>query len=514
MTTSTTSQEMPTAQTLSRQKRRLFYIINAIIIIAVSGSMITNKFAEFNDALYVILLGFICTLPVLFTTSYRGKQSLMLLFLAFYFSSFGLKDISSFIANEPISRYEPDALFSGGEIAILLGAICFILGYVIISKFSTDRSKGIMIRDWSHKSMTILGFSFWLIGIYIETTLRFGVLDMMANVTATSATGFIILLRYLQPLGSLILIYLLLTTRKKSVLIIFIITVLIDFSIGFIGDSKVIAVRAPLLYLFSFVLLRERVPLIKTVVFILVAGLMFNVFDAYRSSLHLSKDTRSESFMQIGSKLDKIAEEDKSTTERLSEGLIYFADRVTLKNYVELLLVRVGKDIDFLHGETIQPIIYAFIPRFILPDKPATNQLGQLFNRTFKISASDKTFIALSQLGELYWNYSWTGLIIGMMLIGAFMALIASILRLDTIQTLPRFLLLLMTVYLLTLSFETAIAQSYTLWGRFFILMILLNFFIPKEKNKNSQPIVTDHTDHTSPRSERRIIAYKNEKSK
>ncbi|MCW8924533.1 MAG: hypothetical protein OQK69_13055, partial [Gammaproteobacteria bacterium] len=463
------------------------------------------------DAVYVISLSLICTFPIIFATSYRGKHSLILLFLAFYFGVFGIKDIASFVANEPISIYETNSLFSSGEIAILAGAICFILGYAIVSKLYSEHRKGILTKDWSHKHMGIVGICFWLIGIYIETSLRLTILDMAANIGTTHATGFLILLRYLQPLGSLILIYMVLTTRNKTMLGLLIFTMLMDFAVGFIGDSKVIALRAPILYLFSFVLLREKLPLVKTVVFVIIAGLMFNIFNSYRTSLHLTKETRIESYENIGAKLEKFADSDQSTGERFTEGINYFADRITLKNYVEFLMTRVGEDTKFLHGETIEPIIYAFIPRFIMPDKPATNILGQLFNNTFSLSQSSLTFIALSQVGELYWNYSWPGIIFGMMIIGAFMSLIAATLRLDKKQTLPRFLLLLMTVYLLIIGFETAIAQSYTLWARFFILLILINLLIPKQKGQNQKNKTNNSINHKIQNNNlnKRIIAFK-----
>ena len=135
-----------------------------------------------------------------------------------------------------------------------------------------------MIQDWSPNIMLIAGLSSWAIGFYITADWQFGIADTQSGSgPSVSYGGIISLLRYLQPLGSLMLIYLLLTTRSKSALFIFIATVCADIVLGFLGDSKEIAVRAAVLYLFSAMLLRERLPVIQGILFIMIAGILFNI---------------------------------------------------------------------------------------------------------------------------------------------------------------------------------------------------------------------------------------------
>ncbi len=467
----------------STLKRKLFFSLNALVFVVITVGMVLNPQPRIGDAVYLIILALICTIPVLFISSYRGKQSLLLVFLAYYFGAFGLRDLSNLITGAPSATLEPGTLLSAGETAIILGAICFIIGYFTVTRLTPSRNKGILTREWSSGSMLKLGILFWACGFAITTYWQFGMGDQFSTVRIPPAIGgFIGLLRILQPLGTLALIYLFLTTRQSHVLLILIGTMVADFGLGFLGDSKELAVRGPLLYLFSYVLLRERIPLIQVVAFILVAGMAFNIFASYRMVVHSKDESRSEAFSNIGSRLDEITSEDKSAGERLGEGLTYFAERISLKQSVELILIRTGRDIAFQDGRTIKPILFAFIPRFILPNKEDSSMAGRLFNLEFRLSESPLTKIATSQVGELYWNFGWPGLIIGMILIGSIMASLATMLRLDTVQTLPRFLFLLMTVYVLTLRFETAIAQNYTVWARAALLLILLNLMIPKAR--------------------------------
>lgn len=472
------------------RKRALFHAINIPVLLLVGIAMTMNRHAAFGDALFIVALCAICTLPLLFITSYRGKYSLMLVFLAYYFGTFCTKDLLMLVSGKPLGAADSTALLSGGEIAILLGAACFILGYFSLARMTSDDNKGILSREWSPGIMLPIGVLLWAVGFYVTANWQFGFADRYsaaANVT-NAFGGFLSLFRILQPLGSLVLIYLFLTSRSKGTLTILIATMLADVALGFLGDSKEIAVRAPALYIFSVVLLRERLPMIQGIAFILIAGIAFSVFSAYREIVHLRNESRSEALQNIESRLDSISEQDHSFGDRFSGGLEYFADRVSMKSMVELITERTGNGVRFQHGHTIEPLLYAFIPRLLAPDKGDSSMAGQLVNREFHISADPDTYIAVSHLGELYWNFGWPGLIVGMTLIGAVMALVASAVRLDTFATLPRFLFLLMTVYLLSLRFEGNIAGIYTLWVRAAVLLLLISAVMPK---KSAGPAVS-----------------------
>lgn len=106
---------------------------------------------------------------------------------------------------------------------------------------------------------------------------------------------------------------------------------------------------------------------------------------------------------------------------------------------------------------------------------------GLLFNHEFHISESRQTYIAIGPLGELYWNFGWPGLVIGMIMIGAFMTWFSSLVALDTCTTLPRFLLLLCTIYLVALRFEDSIALTYTVWARVGVMLLLFHLLVPKK---------------------------------
>ncbi len=499
----TASSHTATAPARNRTRRKywLFLSINIIVILLIGIASITNPYANLGTSIYVILLLIICTSPALFITTYRGRATLMLMFLAYYFASYALQDFSRLIAYSPIPLRFSNGFFTGGEVVILAGAISFMLGYMLVLGLTSKRDIGILKRDWSPKIVVLMGLIAWAIGFFFNIKIQFGFGDSFSTAKKEMGLfgGFTSLFRVLGLFGTLMLIYSFLTTRKKTVLILLIGTMLADFILGFLGDTKELAVRDPLIFLFSYVIIRERIPVVTTVIFVVLAGLAFNFFAAYRLELATRHETRASAFGQLDSKLNKIAGEDKPLSKRFSEGMDYFADRITLKQNTEIIVAKVGRDMEFKEGYTLVPLLYAFIPRFIMPDKQDSTMTGRIFNRDFHISGSLDTYISIGAVGELYWNFGWTGSIVGMMLIGSILAVVACLGLGDKNSNLPRFLLLLLTVYLLILRSEAGLALVYTYWARTVVLLLLIHALIPKKQLRTTGLPASLKPNHAAP---------------
>lgn len=472
----------PDQQVLGLPKRHLLFIsLNAVIFVLTIVGVTTNDYASISTAAYIMALSLLCTLPLPLIKSFKGPESLLLVFLAYYFGAFGLKDLADLLAYEPSSERPIGSFFTDGEIAILIGVACFISAYMAFTKLLPSRSISVLNKDWTTHAILFGGVACWALGFYVTAVWQLGFGDRFSTTTINVVTGgFISLLRMLQPVGTLLLIYLYLTSRNKIVLAALVATMIADFGLGFVGDSKQIAIRGPILYLFSIALMRERVPIVTMIIFMVITGIAFSLFASYRGDLHSHQQSRQEALENIGDKLQTLSEDQIPLARRLSEGLDYFASRITLKQNMDLILSRTGKDVAFQDGATLSPLLYAFIPRFIAPNKPESSATGRIFNREFDISGDPDTYISVGQLGELYWNYGWPGLVIGMLMIGAIMAMLGLLLRLDRRPTLPKFLILLMTIYLLALRFEAALAMTYTVWARALVLLLILNAFMPK----------------------------------
>lgn len=76
----------------------------------------------------------------------------------------------------------------------------------------------------------------------------------------------------------------------------------------------------------------------------------------------------------------------------------------------------------YLEGETLKNVEYAFIPRFLWPDKPTMGS-GKWFT-AYLGHANEDTSTAMTPAGELYWNFSLPGLVFGLVLLGCLYSLL------------------------------------------------------------------------------------------
>ncbi len=85
-------------------------------------------------------------------------------------------------------------------------------------------------------------------------------------------------------------------------------------------------------------------------------------------------------------------------------------------------------EIPYWYGETYRPILTNFVPRIFWPDKPFENT-DQAFGHRYEfLSPQDKvTSINVPWIVEMYANFGRVGVLLGMTLVGAFLALMSAI---------------------------------------------------------------------------------------
>jgi hypothetical protein len=172
---------------------------------------------------------------------------------------------------------------------------------------------------------------------------------------------------------------------------------------------------------------------------------------------------------------DELVEKAREAKKKNSQsGIDSFAARNDYKTLVELIVSKTGKTVRFQGGHTFVELPFVFVPRLIYPGKPAVSA-GQLFNREFRISLDRNTFISTSFLGEMYWNFGWTGALLGMSCMGFFWGVIGSVANIRERATVARVLILICAIYLLILRFETGIAQQTILFLRSCLIIFILH---------------------------------------
>jgi hypothetical protein len=235
--------------------------------------------------------------------------------------------------------------------------------------------------------------------------------------------------------------------------------------LGFVVDIKGLAMLGGILVIMTCVLVDGRVPkgwLVAGAIFVV---LIFPVFQAYRTVIHGDRGlARTTVIANFGKVLQlTLAADNKVNSGR--DRAQTFLERSSVKGSTELIIEKSGNGVDFQQGHTLSPILATFVPKIIWSGKQEV-QTGQMVNKLFHVSDSDDVFISPSNLGELYWNFGWFGVLLGMGVIGLICGWVGARFNLAEYSTVTRILVTVVTIKQLIVGFEGAIAPGYVVWMR------------------------------------------------
>jgi len=421
--------------------------------------------------LYLVLLFALCSTPLLLMKRPNDRFSLYTIFLGMYFVSYGVLDLTSLLQ---ASSSEPgSAALAPGELVILCGGAAFALGYRALAARQVEPA---LAADWPMSRLVIVGMALWLAGTYatwywtIRLTVRAGQFDWS---TGTFVATLLMLGRYAQPLGLMIMAYA--YTISRSVLLTLVIVVLAAFQVvlGFASDTKGGAMSAGIMVIVTGFLVNGKIPKGWAVAGVLFIFLAFPIFQAHRA---IVVGERGESNANTAADLGKALEISIAGEKRTEAGHAEsFFQRSSVKSAIDMIVNKTGEGgVPYEHGYTLIPLATAFIPRLIWPDKLDV-QTGQLVDKVFHVTGTGEVYISPSHLGELYWNFGLPGALLGMLLLGMLLGWINGVCDMSTGASVTRLLILATTIYQTAVRFEGSVASEYAVWIRSIVGILILH---------------------------------------
>ena len=421
--------------------------------------------------LHLILLFAVCSNPIIDLDGLNGKFALHGIFLAFYFVSFGLGDFTNLMSGT--SSEAVPSLFSDTEAVILAGAVMLTIGYRLTVKVGDSTPDRHQPRDWSMQTVLIVGFTMWFIGtvsmyywgVYVitDTTIE----AAKRGLGSLSPVGIMVYLLagMFQPFGVLLIAYAWRMQRSRWLMPLIVVIVLLQVILGFILNIKSLAMTAGILVILTYVLIDGKLPklwLAGAVVFMMV---VFPIFQASRTEVHGNRHiARANILGNLGEVLGlAIAAEDR--VNKGPERAQTLLERTSVRGSIQTIVQRTGVDVKFQNGYTLTPLLATFIPRIIWPDKFDV-PTGRLVNKEFHLSEYEDTYISPSIPGELYWNFGWAGIIVGMTTIGAMVGFIGRRFNLARSKNVTSLLVVVLTIKQLIVGLEGTFSPEYVTWMR------------------------------------------------
>jgi hypothetical protein len=448
----------------------LYLFANLLFAGVIAAAFAMNTTSGVHPA-YLILLFALCSSPMIDMTVLNGPYALLGIFSLNYFLFYGALDLSHLISAQ-VFAYGADSFMSASEGVILLGGALAHIGYRLACR-TMGRPNARQPKDWSEFTLVVGGITLWAVCSALNWQFSVHVVTE-ANTQATtrglgSLTGLqttVFMLAHMsQPLGILIIAYTQCRYRRGYMMPLLIGVVLFQLLFGFVIDFKGEAFLGGILAILTKLLVDGRLPkawLVAMLVFILVG---FPVLQANRVVVRGQYGANST---KVGANIGKSLEQAVEARNKVSVGRDRsqtFAERLSLKTSVETIVTKTGDITPFQHGYTLTPLISTFVPRLIWPNKPNV-AVGQIMNKDFRVSDVADTYISPSHLGELYWNFGWAGVVVGMTLIGLLLGYLGTRFDLTQAATITRIMVVVVTIRLMILGSEGEIATQYVLWIR------------------------------------------------
>lgn len=431
--------------------------------------------------LYLMVLFAICSTPVIKLDGLNGRYALIAIFALTYFVMFGVADLVA-LAQGTAANPSPSTL-SESEGVILAGGAMLFLSYWwvvqigdLLGERSTLAPRGRDWpggRDWSKHTVLWVGLIMWAIGTYatynwyvyiVTDETNDAVRKGLQSLTPYETSAYI-LAQMLQPLGILLIAYFWRIYRAPLTWVLVLFICALQVLLGFVADIKGLAMLGGILAIITIVLIDGRIPKLWLLGALLYVLIVFPVFQTYRAEI---AHNRGLARTTVVANLGRVLELTLSADQRVNSGrdrAQTFLERSSLLASVQTIVEKTGNGVAYQHGHTLSPILATFVPKIVWSDKPDI-PTGQILNKEFHITDSDDVFISPSHLGELYWNFGWPGVIVGMALIGGILGFVGSRFNLAQGKTVTHLLVTVVTIKQVVVGFESSIAAIYVVWLR------------------------------------------------
>jgi hypothetical protein len=442
---------------------------------------------------YVAVLFAICSSPLPFIDRLNGAFSMLGVTMAVYFIEFGALDAASML-KPPTNALGDQGTLGRTEIVLWLGALMQVAGFHAAARVTRSRERAVSALDWPKSLLVPIGLLFWAAAMAATVYHDFVVQPENTSMSVASgltklgvwkATGLILVENYAGPLGIIILAYWWARSGSRMGTPLLLGIFVSQFMLGWVVDTKEVAVSAPVIALLTRFLTVGKLPLRWLVTATIAIALTFPIMSAKR--VVMSEElglTRLEALPRTLDILARTLEERDAVRagkygEQRSETIL---QRASVKGNVNLIINGIESGHPYRMGETLQPLLFVFLPR-VFWEKAGGNSAQQL-NREFHISADPDTFISPSHLGEWYWNFGIVGVIFGMALSGALLGYVSARFDPSVQVSVTRVLVLMVTFYLLAVRSEGQIELQYALWLRSVLLIGGLHLLLARRADR------------------------------
>jgi hypothetical protein len=348
------------------------------------------------------------------------RHLLLALFALSYFAHFVLPVFVSYLGTSgygkdtfaELQRVTP-ADIARGELAALVSFAMMLAGYALPLGAATARAVPKMEREWSHEAalgvalvMIILGWTVFLAG-------QLGLIPKRAG------SGFLGTLADAAFFGFALLTIVYLRYRSRPALLMLLLLIPPTMGFNFFTASKQLFLMPLAMVATAHIMVTRRLRLWWLVGFVVAMMLLYPVAQTYRDYL-FGNDLTAIQVITSPDRALGLLERFLRTSEMgeyMRTGLQATSNRLDALCITSVILRDAGERVPFQGGWSISYIVLTYVPRIVWPGKPDVT-IGRWVTDYFGSGPLIQSATGPSWVGELYFNFGWAGIVVGMGILG------------------------------------------------------------------------------------------------
>jgi len=315
------------------------------------------------------------------------------------------------LSPSPIPLTAPDV--ARGILAALIGYAVMLAAFALpIGRYAANIVPRLR-REWSAETAIAVALITIPIGWAVVLASTFGLIPARAGSgvlgTLAAGTGF--------GIGLIALCYQ--RYRSKAALLLLALVIPPTMLFNFFTATKMLFLIPLLMIAFSNIVVTRRLRGSWVVGGLLFMVLFYPVARAYREYMQLNSFTTAQVLTSPGRAVNLISTFSSSTSlpEHLREGMLSTAARLDGLGILSTIVRDAGTRVPFQGGWSLGYIPISYVPRLLWPGKPVL-EIGQWVTDNYGAGPEIESSTGATWPGELFFNFGWTGLFIGMALLG------------------------------------------------------------------------------------------------
>ncbi len=339
-----------------------------------------------------------------------------------------------------------------GQIAALAGLGVMLAGYCLPIGNLFRGSFLVPQRDWTYRAALTVAALMIPVGWIIFFASAFGFLP------ARVGSGFIGTISNSTYVGLALLMLVYLRHGSRAAWWMMVLLIPPSMALNFLGGSKTALLSPPAVVAVAYIVVKRRIA-IRWVMVAFAAVIIIYPIAEFQRRVILRDNTKGAAYalrrpVEMISRITKFAgsyqfgdylRQGVEATSRRSDGL----------GILSVILRECPGQVPFQGGWTLGYIALSYVPRIVWADKPDMTT-GQWVTDHFAGGPDIRSSTAPTWVGELYFNFGWPGIVIGMLLMGVFMRVLHELLFAKN-ATLPTQILALVVLFAFPQSLQAAL---------------------------------------------------------